>query len=555
MIRRRMQALAIGSTLAAASIVSAQSETVVVDRVDVRLVHLDVLVKGRDSRPVYGLVAEDFLLDVDGEPVELGFFSPPMAPDPGPQLPDTPTPTETVERADAPAELGDWFLYFDDSAMQPGSRERVRRNLLELFADWQEGPQIHVVYRRGAASKRLGPFRRPADAVGVLEKEKRALAKAVSERWGALLQDLSDVENGCRAVRELSCSAACLSRKTEAVRRYVAVQVERVERTLGDLADMISTFDPRARRSTLVYVGDGLEVIPGRVAFQLLGDLCPPAASGMWSLSLENRRESLFAQVGALANAQRVTLHMLDAGGIRQEGSDVGASFPVPFRTETERFLSLQSGFLDLAKATGGSAILNAPLPAEPLRQAAVDQLARYELGFTLNTPPDGRLLSLRLRLRDDKGVQSVSYRRSFLDLLPKDRLMQRLRGALDPAAERASTALQLTAGKGERLDRRRRKLPLTIAWPEDQVVLVPREGGPVGNLLMALLTAGPRGGLTGPRELPLIVGAGGLQAREGRYEITVGLPLAKGQHRIAVALWDQVSGEQWLQTLEVDLK
>lgn len=573
----------VGQLLIAVSVdgQSPAPDEIFVDAIDVRLVHLDVLVRGSDGAPLYGLGPEDFSLEVDGRRVELDFFSAPPRPsldpiesNPGPDA-GASGPMDTVSsdavsngttvlqpvsvgsRPVPMAGLGDWVIYFDDVALPGGSRERVRSNLKELFADWLDGPSIHVVFRRGGASSRLGPFERPEQALAALDAEDRALARAMTGGWDSLLQDFAEIERGCRVARETRCSYACVSRKVEAVRRFVAIETEGVERTLGDLADILSTFDPRARRTTLVYIGDGLEVIPGRLAYHLIADSCLDYSNEMRNRSLESRRDRLFAQVGALANAQRVTLHMLDAGGIRQPGTAIGSSYAAPRSVESERLVSLQSGFVDLAKATGGKAILNAPKPAKPLREAAEEQLVRYEMGFALNTPPSGGVLSLRLRLLDDgPGRRELSYRRTFFDQLPKDRLIQRLRGQLDPAAELpAASVVSIEPGVAEKVDRRSRKVPLTIAWPMDRVTLIPGPAGESGQVMLALTSAGPRGKVGPARELPLRIGAGGLQPVGDRYALTIGLTLVKGENRVAVAIWDQASGEQWLQVLDLDLK
>lgn len=539
-----------------------------VESVDVRLVHLDVLVEAGDGMPVLGLGPDDFALEVEGEPVPFDFFSPPVAPPStmGPQrvASETPEVVPNLERgvdsaqhtADRSESLGDWILYFDDVSLPPPSRERVRRSLRNLFETWADGPSIHVVFRRGLASTRFGPFDQPAQALSALDAVDRGLARATSGSWDSFLQDMAEVERGCRVAREFVCGRACVDRKLEVVRRFVAIETERVDRTLGDLADMMSTFDSGSRRSTMVYVGDGLEVIPGRLAYHVIGDVCEDFGNEMRNRALESRRDRFFDQVGALANAQRVTLHMLDAGGIRQPGTTIGSSFAVPRSVEMERFVSLQSGFVDLATATGGAAVLNTPLPGEPLRQAAVEQLARYEMGFVLHTPPSGRLLNLRLRLRDGAAGRTLSYRRTFFDQKPKDRMIQRLRGQLDPVAgPLTESVVFIEAGKAMRVNRSTRKVPLTIHWPADRVTLIPGPDGVSGRVLLALVSAGPKGKLEAPRELPLVLGDGGLAPNDGRFELVVGLTLAKGSNRVALAVWDQASGEQWMQRIDLDLR
>ena len=169
------------------------------DRLDVRLVHVDVQVL-RKRKPVTDLGVEDFTLLEDGKPVEIAVFSPPDAIDAGSEsssgasVPGSP-PTDTPAAETDGARLDTVAVFVDDVGLPPGQRKRALRTI-EVLSDPSAPSSRNLIVFRHFHHGRL-TLQQPGEAPvepdnfkglsrGAAAREQRAVAFAMQEIQSAL---------------------------------------------------------------------------------------------------------------------------------------------------------------------------------------------------------------------------------------------------------------------------------------------------------------------------------------------------------------------------------
>ena len=311
---------------------------------------------------------------------------------------------------------------------------------------------------------------------------------------------------------------------------------------------------------TLLYVGDGLPQIPGLSVFSYLGDLCADRRNEIESEAARYRQTRLFDELGAIANAGRVSLYFYDAGGLRPSlSSGVSAGgFSPSIQNDNYFNQNQQAGMNLLARATGGRAIVNSNRALEPMQTMVADAEARYSLGFVVDREPTGEVHDLKVALRSGvaKG-RTLRYRRSFLDLTSEGRLLQQLNAALYSGAVAEAFPFDIDFGEIGALGRKLRRLPVAIRIPETSLLVLPGppDGKPRGATRIALASTDERGRLSGYRQRVIPLGEGGLvPTSEGIYSLVVNVDVPRGRRVVVVAVRDETSGEVTLVRREVDV-
>lgn len=143
-----------------------------VDRIDVRLVEVEVVVTDKDGNRVTGLAPEDFQLIVDGRQVPVEFFEEVARSSAGETLEGVEMTTTTELETIADPEQGRSFLlYFDDHFTDPRGRNVLLKRLeneLELF---EPGDRMAAVRYAGGGLEIL------ADWTDSLETLRQVLAE------------------------------------------------------------------------------------------------------------------------------------------------------------------------------------------------------------------------------------------------------------------------------------------------------------------------------------------------------------------------------------------
>jgi len=597
--------------LAFAHPAAAQPETsataVFGERIDVGLVGLEAWVTDADGRPVYGLGADDFTVRHDGEPVAVTHFSEvrsgrvmPAAPAVEAEAVDT--AVADTPAADAPAvetPPGHLIVYFDQLRLSPASYAAVGEALERVLADADVPAERILVLRQDEGLHLEVPFGASAAAVRaaverITSGSHRGLARAsdLEQAQAALLEVWEEAESlsGTAAqglnVAEQSAAAAgpgsgttsfgsgprgaLESRRGGSVAPPACDLFQQRAKPILDgwtrdrtarLAGTLSNLDAAAGLvsglpgvKALLYVSDGLDVTPGLALAGYAADFCPGLDRQRELDALGEGLSRDFQRLAAHMNAHGVTVHAIQASGLRgpREGSasqratrgrrGSGA------RLEARQRQGARSGLSLLAAETGGRAVFNRGDLAPEFAAIGREMGDYYSFAFP---PPEGAGPVHRVEVGvddPDRPDLTVRYRRAVRSPDPAERIDEGLAGALH--LQITNNPHDLRLGVAEAAAEGDPPLSLFVMVPLDRLVFRADEDGPEEYArveLHGLAQAASPGAEAVPlaQEYRLRKPPGGDPAvASQRANLPLPLPLPAGPHRLAVALRDLGSGE-----------
>ena len=406
------------------------------------------MVNDKKGRPVGGLRREQFLLLVEGKPVEItNFFERSAAPgaarrQSAAESSSRPVasnhPTDRAVRADGPLTV---VIYLDDSNLHPAFRTRLLGRLGLAIESWRSLDARFLLATFRNRLEILAPPSPDLDAILAAIDElptgsPRVLYQAEGRR--RTIQRMAENDDACRNFSTFCrpCYDNWLDFVSYAGQFAYAEEQRNAVSTVG-LADLVSTLAGLPGRKVVIYISDGLPQRPALSTFEYLGNqLCPERVSDAQREMVKYEESSGFNRVTAHANANRVTFYSLDAAGLRG-----GLSTDVSFMTrryapsslnDPVRRMNQQAGIFLLASETGGRMLANANDPALVLPGVAEELQHGYSLAFMPEVRETGRVRMIKVELLGGaaKG-RRIRYRRSYRDKTLEERLAERLIAAI----------------------------------------------------------------------------------------------------------------------------
>lgn len=525
------------------------------DVVDVRVINLEVVVTRRGER-VAGLRAEDFSLRVDGQEVDIEFFSEvaggrAVAPT-GPRRPDGVGLPAPVPGADAGTR---YVLFIDDDFALPTDRNRVLAKLAEQVSALGDDDRMAVVAFDGRRLELLSHWTRS------LSQLKTVLSSAQQRRAYGMLRH-SQLKNtvgrrfGSRQPGGAGFSSTGFLGLDRARAGVGDPAVPRYGGSHGEIAQVV-----RAATSTL----RGFAGAPGRKVMLLLAGGWP--VYGSWGdrgiFDLQDRERHLFAPLVETANRLGYTLYPVDLQGGTYDTSGRSAAYGSSFAgragavSEREREQLSESALQYLAQETGGRALFGgAKLTA--LERTIEDTRSYYWLGFTPAWQGDGAHHRLQITARSgtEPGEKlKVRTRRGFSDLSRQTEVSMWIESAhLFDTPLPDSGELTVEVGKPRPAGLGKLLLPISLEVPLDQVTVLPvGDGSPsfVTSLELRIAATDADGASA---DMP--VTRVELRSREppkpgqiGIYETR--LRLRRAPHRLLISLYDPLTSSIWTRRLD----
>jgi VWFA-related protein len=550
------------------SIAAAQPEEGVVfpDRIEVEVVNLQVWVTDPEGRPVVALQTEDFELLIDGEPEPITHFSEirsertggpfaPARPREPPAPPPAP-PTEDAEPGEPPPpapralEVGSLIVYFDELHLGRLERKQVVADLRAMIEAHEVEPQRVMILRQGTrltAEASFGSTRDHLDRVlDRLARPPAGQAAPADKRW--VVQQLWDLWESARQRTNDRDPCAFFVREGAAkITAWARDAAWRSRLTAGQLTDVAELLGGIPGTKTVLYLGDALDLTPGADLFEMVRGLCPYDASGPPSQIGAEELTGRFERVASAANAGRVTIHTLQAGGLRTGalgGPDQRSTDPrapgLKSSFEAAMRAGDRSGLEVLAARTGGSAVVNRNRFDRELSAIARDVGSYYSLGFSPGRRFDRGEHRVEVRTRH-RGLE-VRHRPELRLKSPRERLDELVLTSIYLGVAPNTLDLRLAHGDlrvagGEVL------LPVRVLVPVDRIAYLPLGGGPPSASLEIAVhgrspdqAEGPAVRRTFRFEKPA--------ETSGRAELEVEIPLGPGLHVVGVGVRDQITGE-----------
>jgi VWFA-related protein len=519
--------------------------------IDVRVINLEAVVTGKSKKRVPGLTVDDFKLLVDGQEVEIDFF------------------TELKEGASARDDAGGstpGSVHEDDAA----PKDRIATNYL-IFID-----NLFTV-----GGQRDAVLRRLAEQMSSFEPQDRMAITAFDGRRLEMLASWSDSQEVARQALLGAQRRGAEGALREADRRNPIDPRDdagRLEKQINDVltAAKISlrvAGRPEGRKVMLLLAGGWpYEILPpgpisvagttpGRFPGSPVGEGGPPmdpeAAATFSRLDSLNdflrydRGAELYQPLSDVANLLGYTLYPVDVPGVSSQpfGADVtmerSGSTIAALSRESENESSLRL----LANETGGRALIN-DLRFEALERVVEDTRSYYWLGFQVDRQADDQRHEVELLPRDRR--LKVRTRQSFTDLSRQTEARMATEEALivDDLRE---PALVITSGEIADLPGKLMRVDLQIEIPVDSITILPAEDGFDVDLELTLAALDNRAAFWDLPAMPLQQHLSTEPPAGVIFRHSFAVTLRQGAQDVAVTVQDLPSGQMVTGRLRVE--
>ncbi len=462
-----------------------------IDTLDVNVVNIEVFVTDKQGNPVTGLTRDDFSIFEDGRPIEITNFYAVAA--------GQPVSADGAEAGDdggeAAAEARDPRLrltripeeqrlhvvvYVDNFNIEPFHRNRVFGQLRQFLRSLQPGTRVMLVSYDRALNIRQR-FTEDVSLVTGATFELEKMTGGRSQQNRERRDILKAIDRAANEDDAKKVNYSILAR----IRQHASSVETDLRFTLDALRDTIESVAGLPGRKAVVYVSDGLPMVPGRDLFYHAQRKFEDLSAILESRQLDATRE--FQTLANHANSGGVTLYTIDASGLlsltsanaenaRASSVDGGGVFADEMNQD-----NLQASIQYIADRTGGTSIVNVNDIGALLERVNNDFKTYYSLGYTPATAGDGRYHEVEVKVAG-KGL-AVRHRDGYRDKPVGQRMKERTASSLRHGYQSNPLEVAVEIGGMSRHESGNLVVPFLIRVPLGKVVLVPREGAYEGRL------------------------------------------------------------------------
>ena len=508
-----MKIATLAAPLFAALTLSPFAAAQVAEKIEVRVVNVDVAVTDRNGRPIDGLTQHDFELLEDGVAQEVTNFY---------------TVDERARRAAASG----------GAQTEAGiGAERFRRKVLVLVDD------MHVsTARRAKALTELEAF---LDRAGD------------DTEWSVVTVDRKP-----HLILPLTAEKAKVRAALAGVRRMKANDVVVDDDVRGRLVDPLPYATPmlafrmdtedglgcfgstatkmlklryvRASMDAMLSAVRGFAGVEGKKALFVITSELPIEPIGVCdnryiiARDEENRRrEEIKGVLTREANASNTSIYILGADNANAQ--DITGHSPSPQPAG-------DAGMHTLAAATGGR-FLNRVSMAESLDDFDRSTGTFYSLGYKPKHADDQRYHRITVRLKDGRGYR-LWYRNGYSDVVAEQQLERSMRSLIGISMQTATIPMSLTRGTATAGG----AVPLSASLPMERVQLIEDAGGAHGEVDLYLSVFNEAGVNVGSMKASHTIRLTGDEPRDQRVVVRFDpFRLPKGTYTVAAAVRDRL--------------
>lgn len=526
---------------------------VFVDTVEVRVVNVDVYVTDKKGNRVTGLTRDDFELFEDRRPVQVTNFyaveggkpvegaAEPAARETGDDADSTSEPPPLLPQEgrdinDVPLDQRLFLVvYIDNFNIHPANRNRVLDDIgYFLTTEVQKGDQVMLVsYDRSLHIRR--PFTAEPAAVARGLEELERLTGHAPNRDDERRQALENISQS-RGQGQASAYARMHAESMQNDLRF----------SMGALREMLDQLGGLPGRKALLYVSDGLPMVPGQDVFHAI-----PNAAGASAISdsfqYDASRE--FDSIANAANANRVTFYTIDAAGLRLASTFAAenANPSVNLQVDSVYNSNHQSPLRYMAEETGGLAVVNTNRILPRMKAIADDFGSYYSLGYSPVRAGSGRYHDIRVRVKGRKDLV-VRHRKGYRDKSVEAQMTDGTLSALRFGFLSNPLGVRLAFDEAARRDNRFYVVPVNVEIPLKELVFVPRANSHEARVRLYLAALDSDGDSSAVQQvaLPISIPADEIERAQGqRYRYTVSLLMRSGQHQVSVGVRDEIASRE----------
>ncbi len=508
------------------------------ETVEVRVVNLEVVVTDAEGMRVSGLQAKDFELKLDGEVIDIEFFS---EVDEGVVQSGEGGPRSAAGLQAGEAVATSYLLFIDEFFSITRDRDRLIDRLIEQVEVMGPADRMAVVRYDGTSLDRVTGWTSGDQLRAALRtaknRESLGLRRLMEQRP---IFKPSEVD-----IFERSIAAGDV-RLTLEEQYFVERLEEQLQRVVRAGASTLRSFAaPRGRRVMILLSGGW----PHDPVEYVLDDLQRAVFA-----SNRHRFDQLYDPLRDTANLLGYTLYPVDVPGfqatsVNAESASAGSDAPLAgqaFFREAGLHRSLEY----LAKETGGKALINSARD-RVLSEVVADTRKYYWLGFTAPRAGDDQRHDIEVTVKTPR--LEVRSRGDYFDFSRQREVTLTVESALYFGAPPSQQPLGVTLGKAERAGLRTILLPLEIAVPLDQLTLLPGPEGVVGRVELRVAVLDAKGATTETPVVPLDLRLESQPQAGAVLNYSTKLKLRRTKQTLVVAISDVANGTILSTSVEVD--
>ena len=536
-----------------------------VDRIEVTVANLVVYVTDKKGRAVTDLTKDDFEIFQDGDRKQISNFKlytdeiirhqltsadqgliPAVTPTSGAEVPAGPIPVHLV-------------LYIDNENLNPLDRNRVLSQTREFVRTSLHPPAQMMVVAYQRSFEVLQEFTSDPEQVLAAMRSVRRYTGGYSERDSTRREIIDKINrineenrSGGRNTGGQGLGAKW-NQVYHLVDNYAKETANNLLFTLDSLRQIITSLSGLHGKKGIIYVSNGLPMIPGMELFYELSRVS--TSSTALSQMYEFDRSRLFRQLAATANSQDVTFYAIDAGGLQMGGmGSAEYSTPQDPLSASLGRQNLTDSLRFLADETGGIAIVNTNDVAPRLELVTQDLYTYYSIGYPLQASGQDKVHRVKVKLSDDPAFKDfeLRYRSRFVEKSLETRVQDTVVSSLVFEVDDNPMQIEVETGTPSTASQKRWLLPAHISFPIRKVALLPEGEDYVGRIVMFIAvrgTDGKQSDLVRQEHEIRIPSADYEQAQRQRWAIDTQLLLESGRYKISVALLDPLTRQDSYKT------
>ncbi len=459
-----------------------------IDTLDVNVVNIEVFVTDKQGNPVTGLTRGDFKVYEDGRPIEITNFyavadgqpvAQPAAAEAAEPLDEPRDPRLRLQRIPEDQRLH-VVVYVDNFNIEPFHRNRVFGQLRQFLRTLDAGARVMLVsYDRSLHIRQRFTEDTQLVTAATFELEKLTGGRLQYNRERRDILRMIDKANSEEEERKVNYNVlARIKQHASSVRSDLLFSLDALRDTVTSVAGLPG-------RKAVVYVSDGLPMVPGRDLYYHAQRRFEDLSAVLESRQLDATRE--FQVLANQANSGGVTFYTIDASGLlsltssnaenaRASSVDGGGVFADEMNQD-----NLQASIQYIADRTGGTSIVNVNDIGKLLGRVGADFKTYYSLGYSPARAGDGRYHELEVEVAR-KGL-TVRHRDGYRDKPVSKRMSERTASSLRHGYQSNPLEVSVRIGQMSPHDDRNLVVPFVIQIPLGNIVLVPREGAHEGRV------------------------------------------------------------------------
>ena len=460
----------------------AQSDSFFSEFVEVRVTNVDVVVTGRDGKPVTGLTRDDFEIYEDGVRKELSNFLEVRGSAPSAKLTATPGTEDAPEPVDAANDIRrrDITIFIDNSALHPLRRNQILPALQNFMqSNVRDGDTVSIVTWASSLKAVLEPTSNRA----AIDEAVKSLGGSTTLNFSsqAKQQFYSEIAMLIRAYRDRKMADGPAEKPTWgegiAIARGYAVQAaHEMTQRIEALKSVIAWRRGADGRKILVMLTGEMPENPADEPFLFLdsirNEFSNPAATAM-SDAREFQTPSIVQQIASVANSAGVTLYPIDAAGKDAGIPDrsAGAASTV-FDSTVSVTPVLRPSLSQIAEQTGGIALTGSDNWKLAFDTISNDLETYYSLGYRSTGEREDRVKKVVVKLKD--GRHRVRTRQAIVERSVTSEMQDAVAANLFRPSTANDLTVEASAGTSTSNGEATVVVPVSVTIPMNQLTLIP---------------------------------------------------------------------------------